>query len=204
VSRGPVALAVLVPAILLGGCVVGTSTMNVGYDEAKAARGPLSAVGSRRIRIDVTDRRPLPGEVIGYNLGGAGFSGLQTYGPIAAPRPVREIVQNALAAELRKNNHVVVTGEADRSLTVDVREFSVNMQQGFWSMRFSGATLIHMAVADGRTGQALLTRDYRGGAVEHGQTSFKGNWKAAMNDALEAMVRDVATDPRLVEALGAP
>jgi hypothetical protein len=178
--------------------------MNVGYDEAKAARGPLSAVGSRRIRIDVTDRRPLPGESVGYNLGGAGFSGLRTYGAIVAPRPVREIVQDALATELRKNNHVVVTGEADRSLTVDVREFWVDMQQGFWSIRFSGAALIHMTVADGWTGQALLTRDYQGHAVEHRQSSLKGNWKAAMNAALEAMMRDVATDPRLVEVLGSP
>ena len=130
-SRGPVALPALVLAVLMGGCVLGPFTMNVGYDESKAARGPLSAVGSRRIRIDVTDRRPQPGELISY-----------INRPVVAPRPVREIVQDALATELRNNDHVVVPGEADRFLNVDVREFWFSIQQGFWTTRYSGAALI--------------------------------------------------------------
>jgi len=202
VNRGPAALAVLALAMLLGGCV---TTMNVGYGEARAARGPLSAIGSRRIRIDVTDRRPWPGEVIGYIILRSGTLPPAEYPDVlVAPRPVREVVQDALAAELRKNDHVVVTNEADRSLAVDVREFWVSSEQGFWSFRFSGTALIHMTVTDGRTGQALLTRDYQGQAIEHGQMNAKWNWKVAMNAALEAMMRDVATDSRLVEALGAP
>ena len=117
---------------------------------------------------------------------------------------MREIVEDALAAELRKNGHAVVTSEADRSLAVDVREFWVSSEQGFWSFHFPGTVLIHMTVTDGRTGQTLLTQDYQGRAIEHGQMNAKWNWKAAMNGALEAMMRDVVTDPRLIGALGAP
>jgi hypothetical protein len=205
VNRIPAALVALVLATLFAGCV---TTLNVGYDEARAQRGPLSAIGSRRIRIDVTDRRPWPGEVIGYIVlrsGGSMYFPIATYYPdvLVAPRPVREIVQDALAAELRKNGHAVVTSEADRSLTVDVREFWVSSEEGFWGFRFPGTMLIHMTVTDGRTGQTLLTRDYQGQAVGHGQMNAKWNWKGPLNAALDTMMRDVATDPRLVEALGA-
>lgn len=216
-SRGPVRLAVLVLAELLGGCVpppppflppgmfsiVGTSTLNVGYDEAKAARGPLSAADPRRIRIEVTDRRLVPGGFIGYTR--VGVVGLPTWvGPIVATQPVREIVQDALAAELRRNDHTVVPGEADRVLTIDIREFWLDIHEGFWSLRFSGGAAITMTVAEGRTGHALLTREYGGHAVEHGQGNRKGNWKTVMNAALERMMRDVAADPPLVEALRTP
>ncbi len=102
---------------------------------------------------------------------------------LVAPRPVREIVQDALAAELRKNDHALVTGEADRSLAVDVREFWVSSEEGFWCFRFPGTALIDMTVTDGQTGQTMLTRDYQGRAIEHGQLNAKWNWKAAMNAA---------------------
>lgn len=195
-SRSRAALQVLVLAALLGGCAFRTSTLHVGYDDAKAARGPLSAVDSCRIRLEVTDRRLEPGDLIGYKRDNYPF-------PIVAPRPAREIVQDALAAELRKNNHVVVLDDADRFLRVSIREFWLDIQPGVLS-RYLGTAAITMVVADGRTGRALLTREYQGNADDSGLISGEGNWEPVLNTALERMMRDVATDPRLVEALRTP
>ena len=199
-SRSRAALQVLVLTVLLGGCAFRTSTLHVGYDDAKAARGPLSAVDSRRIRLEVTDRRLEPGDLIGYKRD----TNHRAIAPIVAPRPAREIVQDAFAAELRKNNHVVVPDDADRFFTVSIREFWLDIQPGFWSNRYLGTAAITMVVADGRTGRALLTREYQGNADDSGQISREGNWEPVLNTALERMMRDVATDPRLVEALRTP
>lgn len=200
-SRGAVSLMALVLAVLLGGCF-GVSTMEVGYGEAKAARGPLSGVSSRRIRIDVTDRRPQPGELIGFDPLGHGFKAQR--GAITAQQPVRLIVGDALASELARNGHVVVSEDsAERILVVDVRAFWLDIHQGSWNPRFSGTAGITVIVADGRTAHTLLVRDYDGRAAETGGNR-EGNWESVMSGALERMVRQVATDPRLVEALRTP
>jgi YajG family uncharacterized lipoprotein len=210
-SRSPILVVVLGLAALLGGCV-GISTVNVGYEEARAARGPLSAAGPRRILIEVTDRRPMASPLIGYKRApgtertlASEFLPPSNARSIAVTRPVREIVHDALAVELRKNNHAVVRAEADRVLAVDVQEFWLDVQEGFWSNRFSATMAITMTVADARTGRVLLTRNYQGHAVKSGQGMMReGNWKTPMNSALEGMMREVATDPRLVEALRTP
>lgn len=198
-SRGALPLVAL--AALLGGCV-GVSTMEVGYGEAKAARGPLSSVSPRRIRLDVTDRRPQPGELISFDSLGHGWKAQR--GPITAPQPVRLIVGDALASELARNGHQVVSGDpTDRILMVDVRSFWLDIREGTWSPRFSGTAAITVTVVEGRTGRALLSRDYEGHATDTGGTRDR-NLKAVLNAALEGMMRQVATDPRLVEALGTP
>lgn len=202
-NRSPGRVAVLALGVLLGGCAAGTSTVDIGYKEAQAARGPLSTVSPRRIGIAVTDRRPLPGTLIGFKKGEPGMP--RRIGPIVAERPIREIVHDALATELRRNNHVVVaSGEADRYLTVDAREFWLDMHQGFWAIRFSGTVAIIVTVAEGLAGHVLITRAYQGHAVEHGQMSREGNWKPPLDAALDRMIREAATDVRLVEALKSP
>ena len=193
-------VAVLALGVLIGGCA-STSTVDIGYTEAKAARGPLSTVSPRRIAVAVTDRRPLPGTLVGFKKG----EPPRRIGPIVAERPIREIVHDALATELGRNNHVVVaSGEADRYLTVDVREFWLDMHEGFWAIRFSGTVAIIVTVADSPDGRVLITRAYQGHAVEHGQWSREGNWKPPLDAALDGMIREAATDVRLVEALRSP
>lgn len=59
-------------------------------------------------------------------------------------------------------------------------------------------------MVDGRMGSALRAGDYQGHAVGTGQTNRARNWRPAVNEALARMIREVATDPRLVAALGTP
>jgi len=184
--------------MLLGGCGSSSTTVNVGYDESRIVRGPLSEVTARRVVIEVTDRRTDP-SIIGYKVKNGARAGV-----FVSSRPVREIVQEALAAELRRNGHLVVTVEADRVLRVNVREFWVDVGtvDGLWTANVSASASITLTVVNGQHRDTLLTRDYQGASTDVNAGSR--DWQRVMNAALEQMMREVAIDQTLVKALREP
>lgn len=183
----------------LGGC---TRTLNVGYTEPMATRGPLSSVAPRRIDVGAfadkrtfADKRPET-TTIGYQRNALGHN----VGDIVTSKPVPDIVREALIAEFKKNGHEITTGERDFVLSGDVTTFWFEWQYTFLADQFSGASAITLNVVDGRTGTTLLTRSYQG----HTEKSMLGRdptWERAMNEALQRMVRDVSTDLQLIRVL---
>jgi uncharacterized lipoprotein YajG len=189
-------LLVGVTAAMLGGCAFTTSTLNVRYEEARAARGPLSSVEPRRVEIvSVVDKRPDTAR-IGYKRNG--FN--QQTADILSGRPVSEVIRDALIVELKKNGHLFEPSERDLRLAVDVTDFWFDLRVGMWTIEYLGTAGIALTVNDGRNGATLLSQRYQSSHREERAAGYEGTWEAVMNAALERMMRDVATDPRLVEA----
>lgn len=200
-------LPMLASAVLVGGCAVAlrTLTLDIAYDEAAANRGYLSSLEPRRIQVaPVTDKRAVTAQ-IGFMINQHGV----VVGHAVSGRPVPEIVRDALVAELKKNGHAVNSDEPDVVFSTDINEFRFDYPIGTVAMT--------LTVTDGRTGAPLLTREYRGvyrRGVPHevvlhdifpglydGFEKYKRAGQYVMNAALQRMMRDLATDQKLVEAL---
>ena len=115
-------------------------------------------------------------------------------------RPVSAIVRDAIAAEFAANGHRI--GEsADLLVSGTVTTFWFELTPHFSTLEFSGTVAADLTVSDAKTGQALVTRSYQGNYTDKSMVGYEGTWQRVMNTALERMVRDIASDPRLLAAL---
>jgi hypothetical protein len=179
------------------GCVIAVAalaacarrTIDVTYPQAAANRALLSSVASRRIVVPaVSDRRAEPGRI---------GAELPKGKPIVTARPVSDIVREALVVELTKNGHEVVAGPGDVVLNADVEEFWLDAVRRASSTQYVGRVAIAVVIADGQTGEALLTRRYVGLRRRTGEADSKDTWREVMDTALARTIHDVATDPDL-------
>lgn len=183
--------------VALGGCAFTTAKLDVGYKEDSASRGPLASVESRQITIDpIVDKRP-ERDRIGYKKNGFG----QRTADILSKKPVPDIVREALALEFAKNGHAVGDSRHDVIVSGEVTSFWFDTQINFWNVDFIGTAAVKLTVSDANTGTELLTRTYQGDYKDTAFGGLEGTWERVMNTALERMVREVATDPKLVQVL---
>lgn len=194
-----IVVQLLVVLATVGGCAFTQATLNVGYTEAMANRGPLSSIAPRRIDVGAfADKRPETNK-IGYKRNGFG----QKTADIVTAKPVPDIVKEALIAEFKKNGHDVTTAERDLVLAGDITTFWFELQVNFATIEFFGTSAITLNVVDGRTGTTLLTRNYQGHYTEKSLGGLDATWERVMNEALQRMVREVATDLQLIRVLKA-
>src|SRR5262249_60753813 len=143
----------VVAIISLVGCARSVS-LDVGYPEAGVNRAMLASARPRRVEIrPVADRRAQTALI-----------GVQPDGnkPIVRRRPVADIGRDALAAEVRRNGHAVVTEAPDLVLVADVDEFWLDAVVGYSSAQYVGKVALTLTLIDGRSGEAVLTRRYVG------------------------------------------
>jgi hypothetical protein len=184
------ASALAFAALTLVGC--SASDVDVRYPEAGAKRAMLASVAPRRVEISpVTDRRPDPARI--GSRGGE---------DIVTRRPVPDIVREALAVEVAKNGHAVTSSMTDAVLAAAVEDFRLDRVDGYPSAHYVGRVVIALAVADGRTGDTVLTRRYVGIVRRQAEPDSKDAWREVMDTALARTMRDLATDPELVATLG--
>lgn len=183
----------------LGGCAFTQATLNVGYTDAMASRGPLSSVAPRRIDVGAFADKRTETNKIGYKRNGFG----QKTADITTSKPVPDIVKEALVAEFKKNGHEITSGERDLVLSGDVTTFWFELQMNFATVEFFGTSAITLNVVDGRTGSTLLTRTYQGHYTEKSMGGLDATWERVMNEALQRMVREVSTDLQLIRVLKA-
>lgn len=194
-----IVVQLLVVLATVGGCAFTQATLNVGYTEAMANRGPLSSIAPRRIDVGAfADKRPETNK-IGYKRNGFG----QKTADIVTAKPVPDIVKEALIAEFKKNGHDVTTAERDLVLAGDITTFWFELQVNFATIEFFGTSAITLNVVGGRTGTTLLTRNYQGHYTEKSLGGLDATWERVMNEALQRMVREVATDLQLIRVLKA-
>jgi hypothetical protein len=183
--------------LLVSGCARSTG-LDVGYREAGTNAAMLASAGPRRIAIGpVVDRR------------GQTRIGVEpdTKKDIVTNRPVTEIVRDALAAELTKNGHAVVSAEKpDILVGADVTEFRLDQVVGYSNTQYVGRVAIGLALTDARTGQRLLTRRYLGikrhlADADAKRVERESAQREVMDTALARTLHDLATDPDLVRAL---
>jgi hypothetical protein len=180
-------------AALLGGAgCASVSTLDVAYPEASVNRAMLASVQSRRVEIrSVADRRMDAGRIGTRPADGKA---------VVTSRPVPDVVREALALEIRKNGHPVVTERGDVVLAADVEEFWLDAVTGYTTTQYVGRVVIALTVVDGRGGGALAARRYIG--IKRQQVDKPGDdaARAVMDAALARAMRDLATDSALVAA----
>ena len=176
-SRRGWARVALVFALTLNGCA-GTS-LDVRYPERGVNRALLASGTPRRVWIaNAVDRR-LETARVGVEPGGGG--------DIVTSRPVADIVKEALGLEMSKNGHVLVSDRPDVVLRRAVEVFSLDAVQGYSTLQYVGSVVITLTVADGGTGDPLLTRGrgpgprgvpgpQRAGGLGHGGGRGAGRW----------------------------
>jgi Uncharacterized lipoprotein len=169
-------------------------TVDVGYQETAVNRALLSSVAPRRIVVaPVTDRRAERSR-IGIEM--------PKGKPIVTARPVPDIVRDALVVELKKNGHDVVTGPGDVVVSANVEEFWLDTVGRAAKTQYVGRVAIAVAIADGQSGDALMTRRYVGIRRRSGEADSKETWREVMETALARTIHDVATDPDLAFNIG--
>lgn len=122
-------------------------------------------------------------------------------GDIVTSRPVADIVQEALVIEVSKNRHAVVSDRPDLVLTAFVEAFWLDVVDGYSSLQYVGKVVIALTVADGRTGDTLVTRRYVGIKRREVDKPDESQWREVMDTALARIMHDLATDPDLAAAL---
>jgi anti-sigma factor RsiW len=177
-------------ALLAAGCA-GGGALDVGYPEATANRALLASVGSRRVEIrPVADRR----------MDTARIAVLPDRGNVVTSRPVADIVRDALAVEIARNGHELVTERGEVVLAADVEEFWLDAVTGYATTQYVGRVVIALGVLDGRSGERLAARRYVG--IRRRVVDKPGDDAAreVMDAALARAIHDLATDRALVAA----
>ena len=122
-------------------------------------------------------------------------------GDIVTSRPVTDIVAEALALEIRKNGHSVVSGKTDAVLSAAVEEFRLDVVTGYSKKQYVGRVVIAVTVANPHSGDTLLTRRYVGISRRQVEKDSDNGWRDTMEVALARTMRDLATDPELAAVL---
>lgn len=192
-SKIVLALFVLVS----GGCAFTQANLNVKYDSEAARVGPLASI--RPVTIDLqefVDKRPEKSK-IGYKRNGFG----QKTADIVTMKPIPQIVKEALTTEFIKNGHIVSATGNSLAISGEITSFWVEFQINFATVEFMGTVGINLNLVDAGSGAVLYSQSYQGYYDESALGGLEGTWERVMNTALERMVRDVSTDPKLIEIL---
>ena len=192
--RRRVAFLAIVPALLaVSGCGVTSSGLDVRYPESGVKRALLASAPPRSIEIaPVADRR-----LDTARIGSRPKDG----GDIVTSRPVTDIVAEALAVEIRKNGHSVVSGKTDAVLSAAVEEFRLDVVTGYSTKQYVGRVVIALTVTDPHSGDKLLSRTYVGISRRQVEKDSDNGWRDTMEVALARTMRDLATDPELAAVL---
>ncbi len=186
-------VVILLAGPALSACGATTSGLDVRYPEAGVHRSLLASAPPRRVEISpVADRR-----MDTARIGSKPKDG----GAIVTSRPVTEIVGEALALEIRKNGHAVVSDKKDVILAGAVEEFRLDVVAGYSSTQYVGRVVIAVTLADGRSGDQLLSRRYVGISRRQIDKGSDKDWRDVMDIALARSMHDLATDPELAAAL---
>lgn len=184
---------VLLSLVAASGCGVTSSGLDVRYPEAGVKRAMLASAPPRRIEIaPVADRRMETARIGSRPKDG---------GNIVTNRPVTDIVGEALAVEIRKNGHSVVSDRKDAVLAAVVEEFRLDVVAGYSATQYVGRVVIALTVADPRSGDKLLTRTYVGISRRQVEKDTDSGWRDVMDVALARTMHDLATDPELATVL---
>ena len=185
--------AIFLAVLAVSGCGASRSGLDVRYPEAGVNRSMLASAPPRRVEITpVADRRLDTTRIGTWPKDG---------GDIVTKRPVAEIVGEALALEIRKNGHVVVSDKKDVVLAGAVEEFRLDVAAGYSSTQYVGRVVIAVTLTDGHSGGQLLTRRYVGISRRQVDKDSEIGWRDMMDVALARSMHDLATDPELAAVL---
>lgn len=184
-------------AAMLGACAYGDAKLALGYDATTAKAGLLSeAPASTLYLADVEDRR-VEKQRIGYKRNGFGAKTAD----IVSDRPPPELVKEALAEVLKKNNHQLGAASERYALKSSLSNFWFDYKTGFVSVEFYGQVQAELTLVDQQTGAALYTEVFDGYYSEKTGGGLKKTWQRVMNAALADLVNKVNLSSDFKDAL---
>lgn len=184
-------------AITLTACAYGDAKLDLAYDASTAKAGVLSEAPSTTIYLaDVEDRR-VEKDRIGYKRNGFGAKTAD----IVSERPAPELVKEALASALQKNNHVLGGQDARVELKPSLTNFWFDYKTGFVTVEFYGQVQAELSVIDQSSGATVYSEIFDGYYSEKTGGGLKKTWQRIMNAALADFVNKVNLSTGLKDAL---
>lgn len=190
-------IALLFAAATLSACAYGDAKLALGYDAATGKAGLLSEAPRATLYLaDVEDRR-IEKERIGYKRNGFGAKTAD----IISDRPPPELVKEALAEVLKKNNHVLGEAAERYALKSSLSQFWFDYKTGFVSVEFYGQVQTELSLVDQTTGAILYSEIFDGYYSEKSGGGLKKTWQRVMNAALSDLVAKINLSSGLKDAL---
>lgn len=190
--------ALFILCLLTGGCAFTQAELNIGYDPAKAERGPLSSVEPLKISIPELKDSRMDTEVIGHKINGMGMETAD----IVTKEPVSEIMRTALITMFEKNGHLLNGTGGQIVLDGEIKEFWLELQINMMTVEFMGTIALRLKVKDASQ-KVLYDKEYQGHYNEKKAAGYVKSWEKVMNITLEKLIYQIATDRELVEVLTA-
>ncbi len=186
-----------VAAMTLSACAYGDAKLNLGYDATAAKTGVLSEAPPTTIYLANVEDRRVEKERIGYKRNGFGAKTAD----IVSERPVPEIVKEALATALQKNNHVIGGPQERIGLKPALTNFWFDYKTGFVSVEFYCQVQAELSVIDQSTGATVYSEIFDGYYSEKTGGGLKKTWQRIMNEALADLVTKVNLSTGIKDAL---
>jgi uncharacterized lipoprotein YajG len=188
----------LIVCFLATGCAFTKANLDIGYDPAKAERGPLSSVETLKISISELKDSRTDKEVIGHKVNGIGMETAD----IVTKKPVPEIMRSALMTMFEKNGHLLKEANGQVTLDGEIKEFWLELQMNMMTVEFLGTMTLNLNVKDSNR-NVLYAHEYQGHYDEKKAAGYVKSWENVMNITLQKLMYQIATDQELVKVLSA-
>ncbi len=193
------ALALLM--VVLSGCALTTARVNLAYRADSERKGPLSTIKPMTVALHVDDKRA-PGERDRVGDKKNAFGAVMAR--VTANKDVTSVLYDALKSEFENNGHkVVATGNADSDVVIsaNLTKCWVDTRIHAFDLEMIGTAGAEMTVRN-RDGTVVYgTKPVIGTFQESRAVATAGAYEHALNGALAELVRNVARDPSVLEAL---
>lgn len=188
---------ILLTALASSACAYGDAKLALGYNADSAKAGLISEAPSATLYLADVDDRRLDKQRIGYKRNGYGMKTAD----ILSEKPAPEVVKDALAVMLEKNNHKLGDADSRYALETTLTNFWFDYKAGFVSVEFYGSIQAELTLADKATGENLYSEVFDGYYSEKTGGGLSGTWERIMNATLADFVNKVNLSPGLSEAL---
>lgn len=190
-------LTIVAFALITTACAFGDESLTVAYNAETAKQGLISEAPPATVYLaDVEDRR-VEKERVGYKRNGYGMKTAD----ILSERPAPEVVKEALAAVLTKNNHVLGPQDSRYALQTTLTNFWFDYKSGFVSVEFYGSIQAELSLVDQTSGQKVYSEIFDGYYSEKTGGGLKKTWERIMNAALDDLANKVNLSTGFKDAL---
>lgn len=185
-------LAAIAAALSLSACATSEDVVPIPYTASSAVVVPAAA--SITVTVAATDARTENRARIGAQINGYGME----MAAIRSETEITEVVQNAIAAELRQRGYSV--GDTGARINASVETFYNSFKVGMLAGK-SQADVTMTVTVTGRTGGEVYSRRLTGQAERSVQLANGGNAATTLSQALAKALEDLMADPAFTAAL---
>lgn len=185
-------LVALVAALSLSACATSEDVVPIPY--AVSAATAVPGASSITVTVAATDARTENRARIGAQINGYGME----MAAIRSDTEITEVVQNAIAVELRQRGYSV--GEAGARVNASVETFYNSFKVGMLAGK-SQADVAMTVTVTGRTGGEVYSRRLSAQAERSVQLANGGNAATTLSQALSKVLEELMADPAFTAAL---